>query len=129
MTRTAHIPAEKRTCRILAVDDDPLTRETLDLAFSIGAPGAVIATAGSAVEAMEMLSESEFDVLMTDINMPGVSGIELISRVRKDLPDLPIVVYSGCSASDLSDLGPDIQVIEKGSVGLGPLISTVLGAA
>jgi signal transduction histidine kinase/CheY-like chemotaxis protein len=66
--------------RVLAVDDDldalVLLREVLETA------GAVVTTAGSAAEALEIAEHAAHDVLISDIGMPGMDGFELIRRIR-----------------------------------------------
>ncbi len=53
------------------------------------------ATSSSVTEALQMLENGEYDLLLTDIIMPDKDGFYLIGEVRKRWPDLPIVVMSG----------------------------------
>jgi CheY-like chemotaxis protein len=83
--------------RILIVDDSPGTRS----AFRIGltSMGYQIATAANGKEALRMLSENvdsdeRPDLLLTDLRMPQMNGMELIHTVRKLLPNLPAVLMS-----------------------------------
>ena len=66
--------------RVLVVDDEPDARELL--ATGIGQCGAEVVTASSAREALEAIAGMKFDVLISDIGMPGEDGYELIRRVR-----------------------------------------------
>jgi PAS domain S-box-containing protein len=66
--------------KVLAVDDEPDARELI--AVGLGECGAEVVTASSAREALEALAAGEFDVLISDIGMPGEDGYELIGRVR-----------------------------------------------
>lgn len=69
-----------RGLRVLAVDDD---RDSLELLRSVlDVQGATVTTAGSSKEALERLHEGSFDVLLSDIEMPGGDGIELLRQVR-----------------------------------------------
>jgi PAS domain S-box-containing protein len=69
-----------RGLRVLAVDDD---RDSLELLRSVlDVQGALVTTAGSSTEALERLAEGSFDVLLSDIEMPGADGIELLRAVR-----------------------------------------------
>lgn len=51
--------------------------------------------AGNGIEALEMIREKEPDILITDIRMPGCSGLELISQAKDIIPDLQVVIISG----------------------------------
>lgn len=80
--------------RILVVDDHPMTRE--GLAANIVRQGdlEVCGEAANSAEAMAALSQSRPDLMVTDMTMPGRSGVEFIKDVHALLPDLPIVVLS-----------------------------------
>ena len=70
---------------VLVVDDEPDARELL--AIGLGYCGASVRTASSAREALEALAEEKFDILVSDIGMPGEDGYELIRRVRAPPPE------------------------------------------
>ncbi len=79
--------------RVLIVDDDQLVlnmyRRTLSL------QGHETQCASGSQEALDLLKEHEFDVVLSDISMPDMDGIELLSQIRKDNPDLPVVLVTG----------------------------------
>jgi len=80
-TLAAHeCPERLDGLRVLIVDDELDTRELL--AAGLGQCGADVTTASSAREALEALAHGKFDVLLSDIGMPGEDGYELIRRVR-----------------------------------------------
>jgi PAS domain S-box-containing protein len=66
--------------RVLVVDDEPDARELLSV--GLGQCGAEVTTASSAQEALEAVAGAKFDILISDIGMPGEDGYELIRRVR-----------------------------------------------
>ncbi|HYN86030.1 MAG TPA: sigma 54-interacting transcriptional regulator, partial [Pyrinomonadaceae bacterium] len=78
-----------RKIRVLLVDDDPLLRQlvTDQLALS----GFDAASAQSGDEALRVLAETDYDVVLLDINMPGLSGLEALREIRK-LEDAPEVI-------------------------------------
>ena len=84
--------------RILVVDDD------LDVAQVIarmaGQLGHGTAVAGSVDEAVRQLAETAFDVILTDLRMPGRDGLDLLHQVRTDRPDIPVVVITGQATID-----------------------------
>ncbi|HRX85883.1 MAG TPA: sigma-54 dependent transcriptional regulator [Phycisphaerae bacterium] len=79
--------------RILIVDDDPAMTELLrlDLAHRDFTP----VCADSAEAAFQLLGQQPFDVVLTDLAMPGMGGIELCDRIAANHPDLPVVVLTG----------------------------------
>jgi CheY-like chemotaxis protein len=52
-------------------------------------------TAASGNQALERLSSGAVDLVITDMNMPGMSGLELMSRVKQTTPQMPVVLISG----------------------------------
>jgi len=82
---------------ILVVDDDDVIRETLDELLSADYS---CQTADTAEEALAKLQAQRFDVVLTDISMPGLSGMELLSRVVELYPGTPVIIISGHSDQD-----------------------------
>jgi adenylate cyclase len=66
--------------RVLIADDDPVNREVLRRL--LGRDGHVVAEAGSGHEALRLLEEQSFDVLLLDLLMPGMNGFEVLQRLR-----------------------------------------------
>jgi CheY-like chemotaxis protein len=96
--------------RVLMVEDNA---DLLDLIMmmlaEIGHDGVGVS---SAEEALAMLEKERFGMLVTDITLPKMSGIELARRVRRRHPDMPIVVASGYGhADELDDL--DVAFLKK----------------
>ncbi|MEP7213569.1 MAG: ATP-binding protein [Acidobacteriota bacterium] len=77
---------------ILIVDDSPVVRKAF--ARSLGAKYDC-SEAGSVVEAFELLKTNEFELVITDIIMPGLSGIELLRRVIESYPKTAVLIVSG----------------------------------
>ena len=80
-------------CRILIVDDDPETRTLLSRVLA--AEGYAVETAPDGRIALEMVTASPPDLLITDLIMPRLSGWSLFARVRRLAPTLPIILISG----------------------------------
>jgi DNA-binding response OmpR family regulator len=80
---------------ILAVDDDPIHREFASV--YLGAPGTSVVTADSAEAGLALLANRHFDIALFDVDMPGMSGIDMVQTVRADprYDDLPIIVITG----------------------------------
>ena len=79
---------------ILIVDDDEVIRDTLKELLS---EHYMCKTAGTADEAFARLAEKPYDLVLTDISMPGISGLELLGRVLELYPKMPVIVVSGIS--------------------------------
>ena len=77
--------------KLLLVDDEQELLEFLSLVFR----DCDSQTAVNADAALELLRKTRFDVLITDIRMPGSSGLSLIDSAKKMWPDLPIIVITG----------------------------------
>jgi CheY-like chemotaxis protein len=79
--------------RILLIDDDELVRATLSAALR--AHGYETDLAGDGRDVMSRFQEGHFDLLVTDLIMPGQDGLDTIAQVRRAHPDLPIIAISG----------------------------------
>jgi PAS domain S-box-containing protein len=82
---------------ILAVDDEPDALELLKLMLET--EGAVVTTAVSAAEALEKLQNAEFDVLISDLGMPGEDGFDLIRKIKSSnrytkIPAIAVTAYA-----------------------------------
>lgn len=84
--------------RILIVDDEPGIRKTL--ALFVGADGHDALTAASAAEALEDMEAEPADVVITDVMMPGASGIDLLFRIRGRWPHTQVIVMTGAPSLD-----------------------------
>ena len=79
---------------ILVVDDDDVIRDTLcELLSAVH----YCQTADTAEEALARLEAQRFDVVLTDVSMPGLSGMELLQRVVELYPGTPVIIISGLS--------------------------------
>jgi len=77
---------------ILIVDDDELVRDTL--AALVRVSGHTARSAASGNEALEIIGREDIDVLLTDVTMPGVSGIDLCRYMVQHRPDVPVVMVT-----------------------------------
>ena len=79
---------------ILVVDDDDVIRDTLCELLSLEHSCEM---AGTAEDALAKFQARSFDVVLTDISMPGLSGMELLNRVLQLYPGTPVIMISGVS--------------------------------
>lgn len=94
----SRLPADLTGVQILLVDDEPAIRRSFTLYLE--RLGAAVTAAGDATEALAVLESAGtgFHVLISDITLPGQSGIALLSTVRRRWPDLPGILISGSLA-------------------------------
>lgn len=78
---------------ILVVDDELDIREMIEVGLSMD--GYEVLTAEGGQRALEVMSRQQIDLLITDLKMPGMSGVETASRLRSRAPRLPIIVVTG----------------------------------
>ncbi len=76
--------------KILVVDDE----EGLRLLYKeeLEDEGAVVTLAASGAEAIERLEEGSFDLILLDIKMPGMDGVEVLRRVKEKWSDIPVIL-------------------------------------
>ncbi|HEX8502785.1 MAG TPA: response regulator [Pyrinomonadaceae bacterium] len=77
---------------ILIVDDDDAVRDVL---YDLFSDEHMCHAAATAEQALSFLREQTYDAVLTDISMPGLSGVELLSILRREQPDTPVIVVSG----------------------------------
>ncbi len=82
------------TKSILIVDDEEVMREFLTEVLE----DFVITKACDGEEAVEKIKEEKFDLIITDMKMPGISGEEVVKFIRKESPETQIIVISGYSS-------------------------------
>jgi DNA-binding NtrC family response regulator len=78
--------------RVLVVDDDETIRDTL---YELLSEQFVCQTAETAEKAFARLEADAYDVVLTDISMPGLSGLELLGHIRQKFSDTPVIIISG----------------------------------
>jgi len=100
--------------RILVVDDEPMVRALIARALTDEGYEVVAVADGRAALDAARSAEAEFDMIVTNNYMPGLSGPELIARVRQDFPDLPILhVDDVARKGRVGELPADVPTIYK----------------
>jgi len=88
--------------RVLIVDDDESLRESLELVLA--AEGFEVVTAPDGSVALGRLEASTFDVVLCDVRMPGMDGIELLPQLVRRLPGTPVIMMSAYGTDELAAL-------------------------
>ena len=86
-------PPTPSDVRVLVVDDEGRLRDVLTRA--IASWGFQVAGARSAEEALRLMQASKFDISIVDLNLPGISGIELFEKLRAIQPEHQVIVLTG----------------------------------
>lgn len=94
---------------ILIVDDDELVRMTLSVL--IGTLGYHCLVAGDSTEALAVLKSTEVDLVLSDVVMPGMDGLELLGNIKKDYPNTDVIISTG-----FSEKANYAEVIKAGAI-------------
>ena len=89
-----------RRSQILIVDDEELYRRALERILARS--GHAVITARDANEALRVVSAEPIDLVLCDIRMPGITGLELVRQIREVDPDLPCIVVTGYGSAEQS---------------------------
>ena len=95
--------------RILAVDDQRYFRELTE--GLLGDAGYDVMTASSGEDALRILEQSDFDIILTDLVMPGIDGSELIRRIKERNPEQDVVMVTG-----VVDVKMAVEAMKQGAV-------------
>jgi CheY-like chemotaxis protein len=98
--------------KVLYIEDNALVREvTCELLAETLREVVAVATAE---EALSAFATSRFDVVVTDVNLPAMSGLELVRHLKEIAPAVPVILASGYHLDpDFFRLGPKIRAITK----------------
>ena len=89
---------EQDTYNLLVVDDEEVIREGMSRILE--AEGYHITTSASGRTAIEKIQERDFDVVITDLKMPGMDGIEVLKTIKILQPEVPVIIITGYSTVD-----------------------------
>lgn len=84
--------------KVLVVDDDPVVGRSFDRVLT--GKGYAVISASDGEEALEKLAREDYDVVFTDIKMPGMNGIEVAARIKATRPWLPVVIVTGYGSEE-----------------------------
>lgn len=101
-----------RNARILVVDDEPYIRELLVKMLTTATEGYSCTSAASGEDAVKLLESNEFHLILTDIWMPGMSGLDLLTFVKSLYQDVAVVMATG-----VDDRETAIEALEVGAYG------------
>lgn len=97
--------------KVLIVDDDQLVRQSMQAC--VESWGASSLGAAGLMEALSLLGNHDVDLVITDINMPGGDGYELLRAVKSQWPQVEVVIFSGRVTKDHA-----VQALNHGAFAL-----------
>ncbi|GIK62511.1 MAG: DNA-binding response regulator [Chloroflexota bacterium] len=93
---------------ILVVDDEGAIRYSVTK--TLERVGYQVMTASSGEEALDIMAQHDFDVVVTDIRMPGISGVDLLARIKEQSPDAIVILMTGYAS-----LGTAVESLRLGA--------------
>jgi DNA-binding NtrC family response regulator len=88
--------------RLLVLDDEESICRILSIFFE--KKGYEVTTTGAAAEAIQLADRGAFDLGIFDLNLAGESGLELLRFFKSNFPNLPIIIYTGMTDEDASEM-------------------------
>ncbi len=112
---------------ILLVEDEVLVRmAAVDMLEDLGH---TVVEAATGDDALHILEKRRIDVLITDVGLPGISGVSLVAQVQRRWPAIRVIIatgYEGPALAGAADLGGEVKWLQKpyDSAGLSRILST-----
>jgi len=97
---------------ILLVDDDAMYCETAIDSLKMINPEYNVIVAPNGIEALSIIKKKKIDLIMSDIQMPVMNGIEFLTRVRQDKPDVPIIMMTAFGTKFLKDKASELGALQ-----------------
>jgi len=94
--------------KILIIDDEPDMLKLLSMILKEKTPYEVYTT-NNPMEAVELVKNGDFDLIITDLKMPGLDGLQLLEEVKKKDEDIPVIIITAYGTIDAAT-----EAIEKG---------------
>lgn len=106
-------PMPDAPCQIMAVDDSPT--QLLQLKVLLKQAGYEVCTAGNAEAAIEMARQGKLSLVVTDLEMPGMSGLDLVKVLSAEIPSLPVVLTTSRGSEELA-----VEALQAGAASYVP---------
>lgn len=104
---------EQKTRKVLIVDDEKNMRTTL--ASILGREGYDVSTAATGEEAVDLCVKGEYDIILMDVRMPGIDGVEAFRRIRRHREGVRVIMMSAYSVDELKE-----AALEEGAIAFLP---------
>jgi DNA-binding NtrC family response regulator len=97
-----------RIAKVLVVDDEEIARKNLD--HILKREGYTVVMAASGAEALEKMETSNFDVVLTDVRMENISGIDVLEKTKSKYPETEVVMITAYASTDSA-----MEILKKGA--------------
>jgi two-component system response regulator HydG len=94
--------------RILIAEDEEITRKHIK--STLAGEGLVVEAVGNGLEAYRKVKSDNYDVLIADIKMPGMDGLELLSKVKEESPETDVIIITG-----FGSIGSAVEAMKEGA--------------
>jgi DNA-binding NtrC family response regulator len=95
--------------KILIIDDEEIVRMSCERALQVEGFQTAVASSGS--EGLEILEKEPYDLVLLDLKMPDMDGMEVLGRIKSSWPDIYVIMISGYSTVDTA-----VQALRSGAV-------------
>lgn len=103
-----NLTTERDAAYVLVVDDEGANRYSVSK--TLQRVGYVVSDASSGEEALDYIDGQDYDVVLTDIRMPGIDGVELLRRIKEQSPDAIVILMTGYAS-----LGTAVEALRLGA--------------
>ena len=86
--------------KVLIVDDESVVRQALTRI--LGGVYGPVGTAASGDEALQRMREERYDLVLLDLRMPGMDGLDVLKAIKRDWPECEVVIVTGCAGIELA---------------------------
>ncbi|MDP3110562.1 MAG: response regulator, partial [Thermodesulfovibrionales bacterium] len=94
--------------KILIAEDEEITLK--HLLYALGKEGHAVTGAKNGTDALKRIEKEEFDLLISDIKMPGIDGLSLLSEVKNKYPDMDVIIITGFGSIESA-----VEAMKKGA--------------
>jgi len=101
-------PTSDESAYVLVVDDEGANRYSVSK--TLQRVGYIVSEAANGEEALEIMGKQSFDVVLTDIRMPGLDGVELLRRIKEEAPDIIVILMTAYAS-----LGTAVEALRLGA--------------
>src|SRR5438552_17305100 len=99
---------QNKAPRILVVDDETMVRDALRETLNV--EGYAVQTVENAIQALAELEKQDVDLVLADLTLPRVSGLELLDRIRQGWPQIEVIVITGQAS-----IATAVDAIQRGA--------------
>lgn len=94
--------------KILLIDDDHSLRRVTE--YNLTAKGFIVVTAGSGEQGLEYFEKTAPDLVVTDVKLGDMNGLDILAKIKKDAPDIPVIVMTAFGSIEMA-----VQAMNKGA--------------